>query len=79
MDRMQELRRRLDELAAEFTDVLANEEQTTPMPIGVVLLTAYGDPADPEDSTWVRATASETTPDLVRIGITTYAAARAVD
>lgn len=79
MDRMQELRRRLDELAAEFTDVLANEEQTAPVPIGVVLLTAYGDPVDPEDATWVRATASETTPDMARIGITAYAAARAVD
>ena len=76
---MQELRRRLDALAAEFTDVLANEEQTAPVTVGVVLITAYGDPTDPEDSTWVRATASETTSDMTRIGLTTYAAARALD
>ena len=78
-DRMLELKSRLDELAAEFTDVLAQEDQTAPLLTGVVLVTGYGDPTDPDNETWVRAIGSATTSDLARIGLLSFAAARAIE
>ena len=78
-ERLHELKRRLDELATEFTDVLAHEEQTAPLLTGVVLVTGWGDPVDPDDEVWVRATMSETTSELVRIGLLSFAAARALE
>ena len=78
-ERMLELRRRLDALATEFTDVLASDEQTAPVLAGAVLVTGWGDPADPDDDVWVRATMSETTSDLVRMGLLSFAAARALE
>lgn len=79
IDRELELRNRLDELAAEFADLLGADDDGMPVCVGATLLTAWVDPTDPDDKTWVSQTDSTLTPLMTGIGIVMFAAARAVE
>lgn len=77
--RMAELTARLDQLAAEFSDILSFEDQNMPMSVGVVLVTAWADPTDIDDDLFVRPTPSASTSLITQIGMLTFAAARVVE
>lgn len=77
--RCMELRARLDSLAEEYADVLRADDQDMPVCIAVTLLTAWTDPTDPDNETWVTRRDSALTSSMAGIGLIAFAHARAVE